>query len=41
MPTLVINSRVVLIYSLVRWICHDERVYEEIFHHKITGPAQD
>ena len=30
MPTLVINCRVVLIYSIVRLICHDEVVYEEI-----------
>ena len=53
MPTLVINSRVVLI---LRLICHDERVYEEIiplcktslsinvdciFLHKITGLVQN
>ena len=32
MPTLVINCRVVLIYSIARLICHDEIqvVYEEI-----------
>ena len=53
MPTLVINSQVVL---MLRLICHDERVYEEIiplcktrlsiqvdytFLHKITGLVQN
>ena len=52
MPTLVRNSQVVLIVSL---ICHDERVYEEmifcktslrikvncIFLHKIAGLVQN
>ena len=33
MPTSVINSRVVLI---VRLICHDEKVYEEVIFCKIS-----
>ena len=36
MPTLVINCRVVLIYSIVRLICHDEIVNEEIIFCKTS-----
>ena len=36
MPTLVINCRVVLIYSIARLICHDEIVYEEIIFCKTS-----
>ena len=36
MPTLVINCRVVLIYSIVRLICHDQIVYEEIIFCKTS-----
>ena len=37
MPTLVINCRVVLIYSIGRLICHDEIVNEEITFCKKTS----
>ena len=36
MPTLVINCRFVLIYSIARLICHDEVVYEEIIFCKTS-----
>ena len=36
MATLVINCRVVLIYSIVRLISHDQKVYEEIIFFKTS-----
>ena len=37
MPTLVVNCRVVLIYSIVRLISHDQIVYEEIIFCKTSS----
>ena len=36
-PTLVVNCRVVLIYSIVRLISHDQIVYEEIIFCKTSS----